>query len=174
MEEAKGYVKVKVNLSGRLRLLNRADEAPMLHSSVEHCGSSHEDFLRNSGLSEAVAQFLVNMDNKLNAVLSVLRKDEVNKRLPHAINIFEISGGGMSFSCEHDLADGAYIEAMIFLEEFPPRPVSSIGKISGVKLTEHGKVYLLDFTNIADSDQDNIVQYVFQVERRMLRERSKF
>ncbi len=174
MEESKEYVKVKANLSGRFRFLRSADEAPIVYGSIEHCGPLYEDFLRNSGLSDAVSQFLIGMDNKLNSILSILRKDEVDKRLPYEISILEISGGSISFSCEHDLTEGAYIEAMIFLEDFPPRPVGSIGKITDVSVTDLGKVYSMDFTNIADSDQDHIVQYVFQVERRMLRERSKF
>ncbi|SHN70307.1 PilZ domain-containing protein [Desulfovibrio litoralis] len=172
MSDDKNYVKIRTKLNGRFRVLEHEDEAPVLYSGTDSHSNNHEDFKRNSSFTEQTNQFLINLDNKLNTILAVLKKDDVDKRFASSANIVEISGGGVTIATTENLRAGTSIEIMIFLEDFPPRTVSAIGKVKASKQLAQGFIHAVEFTNITDVDQTQIMQYIFQIERRTLRSKN--
>ncbi len=172
MEEKRTFMRIPTRLGGRLRLLADGDELQIFRETPFFGASSgmcaHE--AHEAGMSEGLYAFLCSLDAKLDMLLSMQHRDELETDFPVAIQVLEISGAGVRFTTEESLAIEQPVEAVLMLSRFPLRMAGAVGRIIRQDLREDGLTeYALDFTRIRERDLESIVQFVFQSQRDELR-----
>lgn len=169
MEEKRTFMRIPTRLTGHLRLLPNPDdmqvfrETPLLGPGL--CPLDP----REAGMSESLYAMLCSINAKLDMLLSIQSRDELETDFPVDMNIIEISGAGVRFSTSVEMAMDQYVEAVIILSRFPLRMAGAVGRVIRQDTLDSQPVYALDFTRIRERDLESIVQFVFQSQRDDLR-----
>ena len=169
MEEKRSFMRIPTRLHGHLRLLPGPDDMALYRESPPMGLGVCTADPRDGGMSESLYALLRSIDAKLDMLLSMQNRSEIESDFPVPINIVEISGEGMCFSSSQVLEINQYVEAVIVLYRFPLRMAGAIGRISRRDPEDGIAVYALDFTRIRERDLECIVQFVFQSQRDDLR-----
>ncbi len=133
-------------------------------------GSADRNALRQTNLHETVVDFLLDIHEKLNQILSILSQDRLAKEFPIQARVVEISGAELAFIPEHPLEPGQAVEIVIALNQFPVSLAGAVGIIEKKVQTEQGPALEMSFKRIRSEDQEAVVRFVFQEERRQIRE----
>lgn len=160
---------VDARVRGKFRIMPSADDLPMVSLGGEHKPAGYEE-LAQSHLPEAVINFLVGMSNQINYIAALLEKKALDEEFPHTLDACRISGSGLDFYTEHALAKGDYLEVMLTLTSLPLQMAGVIGKVANIEATPQGQKYSLQFTRISEPNLDAIVHFVFQEQRKSIRE----
>lgn len=179
--QSQAYAKASSFIRGRLRFLSGAD-APVSFTSAGGASIvSREELIRQANLSESFANFLIGLDAKLETILSMMRKETLEDDFPFKLETLEVSGAGIRFTTEAPIMPNSYLEVILFLGDYPSGIIGAVGKVQpeATPAGQHNpqEVYdpgahpwTLNFTRIREPDLDAIVQFVFQEERRRIRE----
>jgi hypothetical protein len=169
VEEKREFMRIPTRLRGYLRLLFSPDEMPLFReTSLTGAGLNPFD-AREAGMSESLYAMLCSIDNKLDMLLSMQSRDQLEDDFPVTIDIAEISGAGVRFATTAELAVDQYVEAVIVLSRFPLRMAGAVGRVIRQEAQDGQPAYALDFTRIRERDLESIVQFVFQSQRDDLR-----
>ena len=160
---------VDTRVRGKFRIMPSADDLPMISLGGEHKPDGYEE-LAKSHLSEAVINFLIGMSNQINYIASLLEKKALDEEFPHALEGCRISGSGLGFYTQQTLSVGDHIEVLLTLNSLPLQMAAVIGKVVKKENTPQGDKYSLQFTRISETDLDAIVHFVFQEQRKSIRE----
>ncbi len=134
---------------------------------------SKENPFADGRMSEAVASFLLSLDQKLDALIGMMSQNRLENDFPVSGTVTEISGAGLRFVSEQQFQTGAVLEAVLLLRQLPPSMAGAVGRVMRAdaqpktSLTE----YSMDFVRIREHDLEAIVQFVFHEERSHIRER---
>ena len=171
MEEKRTFMRIPTRLTGHLRLMPGPDDMQVFREVPFYGSQSLNPYdAREAGMSEGLYSLLCSIDTKLDMLLSLQRRDELAAEFPVTISIIEISGAGIRFTTQTELALEQYVEAIIVLARFPLRMAGAVGRIIRMDPLEDGATeYALDFTRIRERDLESIVQFVFQSQRDDLR-----
>ncbi len=178
--QSDAYAKVSAFVRGRLRFLSGPDAPTCFTSAPGSALTSRDELARLSNFPEPFVGFLLNMDAKLETILSFLRRDGLEGDFPFRFETLEVSGSGLLFTADAPLIPDSYVEIILFLGDYPVGVISGVGKIqpdSPQTGRPHDQIYdsaarpwRLQFSRIREADLDAIVQFVFQEERRKIRE----
>ena len=160
---------VDVWVRGKFRVMPSADDLPRISLGGEQRPAGYED-LAKSKLPEAVINFLIGMANQLDYIAALLEEKKLEAEFPHALDGCRISGSGLAFYAEQPLEIGAYLEVLLTLNALPLKMAGAIGKVFKKEQTPQGDKYFLQFTRISEPDLDAIVHFVFQEQRKSIRE----
>lgn len=170
------YLSVNTMSRCRFRIANSAD-SPQLFTgtAASPTASLREELLTSTRQQEVVLRFLAELDRKLDAVLTLLQTETLVQEFPHEGHAVELNGTSLRFECSTPLADGAYLEMLLMLEEFPLRVVSILGKVVAVDEASalpcmHSSAYAFDFISLAEDDREAIIRYMFSEERKRIRQ----
>lgn len=167
-EEKRAFMRIPTRLHGHLRLL--ADPGEMsLFRETPPMGSNHCPAEAREGIGEALFTLLCTINEKLDMLLSINSRDQLENDFPVPMDILEISGAGVRFSSPVALSLNQYVEAVIVLSRFPLRMAGAIGRLIRQDTQGDTVVQALDFTRIRERDLESIVQFVFQSQRDDLR-----
>jgi len=168
-EERRSFSRVAVCLDGWIRRLPGPDATPALREFPDFGETAGA--LRTSGLPEAAASFLLTMDAKLDAILSLLSRETLLADFPLAIQTIEISGGGVTFLSQEHFEIGEHLEIVLALRKLPFTVAGGMGRIERKELRADGAtVWILAYTRLREHELDEIVRFVLQEERRSIRE----
>ncbi len=114
---------------------------------------------------------------KLDLVLNLLMKKEVDpiyRTPPREVNI---SGAGLSLRVNEPFEKGAFYELKMLLPILPVRVIRALGRVARVsdKKTsgeDLGEV-AFEFDTISEEDKEIIIHYTFKRQRELLREKRK-
>lgn len=125
---------------------------------------------------DSIARFLVEMDRKLDAVLTHLQRESIVENFPHEGLILELSGGGLVLESFHPLTPGDFMELLILPDDYQQRPISVMAEVTrkspeGHEVAEGHTAYSVRYTCISEEDREQVIQFVFQEERRQIRRR---
>ena len=163
--EKREFASISLYLKGRMRLLESKDE-PSRFSGFGLSDSSVDiEELKNSHLPEPMVSFLVNMNAKLDAVLSHLKQDEFQVDFPLPIEITTLSGAELITVNAHSVSEGDHVELLIFLSDFPLAVAGATGTV--IRADKHYAT--ISFDRISAEDREKIVHHVFVEERRQIR-----
>lgn len=167
-----GYAGVKTYLRGRFRPLNGPDDLSYARANIPPEGIGREEFLAVSPLPEAVNKFLVQIDEKMDMLLSALHSSSVEQDFPHAMEIFSISAGALQFASALPLAVGDWLEVLVNFGQAGVVTAAGIGHITAREVNPNAAatVFSFSFTRIQEEEREKIMRYVFKEERRLLRE----
>lgn len=174
-QEKHRYSRVAASLQAWLRPLPSAEAPALLGNASEMFGSSAPANLQDARLSEAMIQFMLDMDRKLQAILGLLGRDQMLQDFPIQATTTEIGGDGAHLLCQDELLphDGGFLEIVVALNPMPLRLAGAVGRISERLPVQDGRpeICVFEFTRIRESEQDAIIGFVLQEERRHIRER---
>ena len=127
-------------------------------------------------LNAALVDFLLQMDEKLDHILSLLSKAEVGEDvLPKQGTGTNISGSGMNMLVEEPLEVGRIIHAHFVLSRIPLVCVDTFGEVNWVEpVDENGTTRYslgIEFVGLKPIDRERIIACVFQRQRKTIRER---
>ncbi len=166
-EEKRSFSRVQARLTAYVRKVDSLETPPIFSSAPALEACSREVLSRGGKLPEPLVNFLCEMDKKLDQILSFLSQDQIRNDFPMSIEIFELSGAGIKFRTSAPLVVGDKVELVLVLNQFPLRLAGTKGRIVGVE--EDTGMLRLEFMNISEADLENIIQYVFQRQREMIR-----
>ncbi len=169
MEEKRQFMRIPTRLRGHLRLLADQDEMPLFRETALMGSGTCAVDPRESGMNEGLYALLCSINTKLDMLLSMGSRDQIEEDFPIPMDITEISGAGVRFTTTAELPAGQLVEAVIVLARFPLRLTGAVGRIIRQEEAHGQTVFALDFTRIRERDLESIVQFVFQSQRDELR-----
>ncbi len=170
--EKRSYSRVATSITGVFRLVSEDSDQPLYLGGFYSSLKNTEHMLQQAGLPEALTQFLINIDTKLDVVLGQQQKETLRETFPHLLYAAEISGSGLLFHTDEPLQVEQVVEIVLFLRQYPLTITSVMGHIVRVDNAEKN-VYALKFTTISDNDLRHIVAFVFDQERRIIRQQRR-
>lgn len=160
---------VEARVRGKFRIMPSPDDLSKVSLGGEQKPAGYDE-LTQSHLPEAVINFLINMSNQIDYIASLLEKKALDEEFPHALDGCRISGSGLGFYTAQPLNVGDHIEVLLTLNSLPLQMAAVIGKVVKKETTPQGDKYSLQFTRISEPNLDAIVHFVFQEQRKSIRE----
>ncbi|MDL2266587.1 hypothetical protein LJC46_01180 [Desulfovibrio sp. OttesenSCG-928-G15] len=170
------YLSVSTMSRCRFRIANSADSPQLFTGAATSATATlRDELLASTRQQELVLRFLAELDRKLDAVLTILQTETLAQEFPHEGHVVELNGTSLRFECNMALKEGAYLEILLMLEEFPLRIVSILGKIATMEEASalpcmHSTAYVFDFLSLAEDDREAIIRYMFSEERKRIRQ----
>ena len=162
------YTEIAAYLRGSFRTLAGQDDHALALMEPLPATISREEFLAASNLPEAVNKFLLQLDAKVDVLLTGMLTSGLEIDFPHAMDVLTISASGLAFTTDVPLARGDWLEVVVRLGGATS---SGIGNIAARNIDKSGTpVFTLNFTRIMEEEREKIIRYVFKEERRRLRE----
>ncbi|MFW6324688.1 MAG: PilZ domain-containing protein [Desulfovibrionales bacterium] len=167
-KEDRKYLRIDTRLRAHARRVESSDSRPLFRSSFSSGSSSQKSSL----LPEGVAEILNEMNQKLDILISATHRDLLINDFPITLDVVEISGAGMIFIPEEEtLQPGDFLETVILLSQIPLRMAGTVGTVKR-RMEKNGKdQFAFEFNQIRDHDREAVVQFVFQEQRELIRER---
>jgi c-di-GMP-binding flagellar brake protein YcgR len=117
-----------------------------------------------------VLKFLLEIDNKLEEMLTFLRSEEDTSDL-FSVKAVDVSGGGLSFFSKETYPEETLLYIMgAIRESFYKVDFAAIGKIVSKENTPEGFIYGVHFVTIDEDIREDIIKFVFEREREMIKE----
>ncbi len=169
-EEKRRFLRVPTRLKAYLKKVSK-DTKPVHHYSRTHQPSTFNLDLKKFGLPEALKEYLEIINSKLDMILSIQSLAFIEKDYPFTTEVIEIGGGGLKCLKPQklDVKVGDFLEFVIILSTFPLWMVGAIGKINRIENIDGREVMAIEFSQIRDSDKEEIIRFVFQEERENIR-----
>lgn len=162
-----GYAKVETRLRGYARHAPSRDLLPLPYDNPALLAEDESPDLVKGGMSQAVADFLVSLDAKMDTVISLLNQKRLEDEFEAEIEVLELSGDGLRFKPDVAFSDGDALEFALVLNQFPLRIASAVGVVESC---DDGKGRPVTFTRIKEADLEAVVGFVFQEQRSRIRE----
>ena len=164
---------VAVQLHGMARRMDSPDEPAMFSGSLAlEEVKDKKNLLEGSDLPHALQEFLGELNIKVDAILNAMTKETAQNDFPIKIKIHYLSGSGLILSSAEPIKPGEHLEIIIMLGQMPMIMVTAIGQvIKAVKIPGDKTGFSVQFIRIRTDHQDTLIQYVFQEERRQIREK---
>jgi hypothetical protein len=184
LQERRSYVRGGFSFKVRFRLLS-AEEYQDIKEASNQFGYPDEGIMTDLTdpdkadaeipLNACLIDFLLQMDEKLDQILTKLSKGEVDRGLLTKQGIgINISGSGMNVMVEEPVELGQIIQAHFVLSRIPLVFINAFGEVLRViPVDENGTVTYnlgIEFLDLKPSDCERIIACVFQRQRRSIRE----
>lgn len=114
-------------------------------------------------------EYLKLLNNKLDTIIQMMAlQNEGFHSLP--FKFVSLSASGMQFSSQQYFALGDILEFKMILTLYQPEAIYVYGKV--VRVGRQSSCYFVNirFTEITDTIRDKIIHFIFETERKMLRE----
>jgi hypothetical protein len=171
-EEKRTFASVETFLRGMARSLPDDSSPPIFMECVAFSDAMEQNPLEGVNLPEPVLDFFYDMNSKLDTIIGLLSRDRLENDFPYPLEIVRLSGAKVSFYSKRPLKQGMYLEAVFILSLFPMRMAGAIGKVGEREKDKEGRdLWSLDITRIRERDLETMVHFVFQEERRHIREK---
>ena len=168
------YLSVPTLLKARFRKVRDAESARCRSARTLAAPSQREEILAASRLSEDLVRFLLEMDRKLDIILSFMEQNSRLEEFPLEGKVVELSGAGLVLETSEPLRPGDHMELLLILDDLPLRMVSLIACVEKilpgpVAAEAQGAAYGISFVSLDAEDREAVIQYVFQEDRRRIR-----
>lgn len=166
------YVSVPTLFKGRFRKVE-------IGAQHRWCitGTSENTFRQDAlalARQDSTMRFLVEMDRKLDSILSLLQRDFIEADFPHEGHILELSASGLVLECVEPLSPGYAMELLLILGGYPMRLLSVMAEVTeqvrGFSLVNPGgRTYRVSYVCQSEEDREAIIGFVFQEDRKRIR-----
>jgi len=185
VKERRSFVREDINFQVRFRKVPK-EEYERVRKSSNPEGSLHKKKLiinvadtdnKNSSiiLDASLVDLLLQINEKLDRIMAMLSRDEVEQGgLAQGTGV-NISGSGMNLVVYKLVESGQIIHTNFILSKFPLVDVDVFGKVVRVTpIVENGKTAYqlgIEFLDIDPDDREKIIAWVFQKQREAIRNR---
>jgi hypothetical protein len=166
-EEKRSFSRIQVRLKAQARVMESLDSPQLFTGDAMPQPITREDFVHKSKLPEEVTGFLVEMDRKLDQIISMLGQDTFKADFSLPVEVMEISAAGVKFRSASRFKPGDALELIIYLSQTPLRLAGSKGRI--LDQEPDTGLYRFEFVDLRGSDMEAIVQFVFKEQREQIR-----
>ncbi|OIQ48885.1 PilZ domain protein [Pseudodesulfovibrio hydrargyri] len=166
-EEKRSFSRIQVRLKAQARIMESLDSPQLFTGESMTQPITREDFVKKSKLPEEVTGFLVEMDRKLDQIISMLGQDTFKMDFSLPVEVMEISAAGVKFRSARQFHPGDALELIIYLSQTPLRLAGSKGRI--LDQEPDTGLYRFEFVDLRGSDMEAIVQFVFKEQREQIR-----
>lgn len=163
------FAHIDVYVRGKLRILSSPEEMPIFNG-YGNDNQQLKELLSKSKLSEEILSFFEDMHTKLEHIIALLEEKKLEDIFPINIEAVNLSGSEVLFKTPTPLTIGTMVEVVLPLSQMPFKVAGGIGRIDSKKISDGGDIWKLSFTRIREQDLETIVQFVFQQERKRIRE----
>lgn len=131
--------------------------------------------LEGNEKDRAFAKLLLNLDRKLNLIISSLIEGKGSLDLPKVRRV-NISASGARFSSEEKIEVGTKLWIKIFLSIYPFSPLYLIGDVvrsekASIKGDESAYMTAIKYANLSEDERERIIRYVLFNQRETLKAR---
>jgi len=165
----RSFARVDAALRGYLRILPASGFTPLF--TCTQVGTQQLSETAQSALPDGLGQYLRSMNEKLDAILSLLTRQTLQEDFPVPVLIHDISGAGLRFSAEREFDLGQGVEIVVALGNQTRTLAGTLGFVIRAEEHREGKVWAVDFKDIRDSEREKIIQFVVATQREQIRER---
>ncbi len=169
-EEKRSFSRVEARVKTYARRVDSLESPQLFRGCAIGEFSSREGFAATSKLPDDLANFLMEMDRKMDRILGLLSQDQLRDDFPLNLDVMEISAAGVRFRTDDPLKVDDCLEAVFVLNRVPLKMAGAKGRIVG--LDAETNLFRFEFVNIRDTDKEAIVQFVFQQQREQIRNSS--
>ena len=167
--EKRSFSRVTTRITALARRCDSLDDPLLFKGSPAPAGADRlAEVVKAGHMPMPLIEFLEGMDRKLDMILALLGRRQLEKDFPIRLDVREISGAGLRFLAREDIKDGDFLEVVMLLGQSPPRMAGAKGKVQAVR--QKAETFGFEFVKIRESDQDLVVQFVFQEEREHIRD----
>lgn len=163
------FASIDVYIKGMMRLLDSPSEMPIFNGYMDD-DQNFSELIAKSKLPEEILVFMKNMSSKLDHIIGVLEQNKMETNFPIDIEVCNISASELLFKSKEEFAPNSFVEVVLPLAQMPLSIVGGVGKIKNMVHPKFGKVWKFSFTRIREQDLEAIVHFVFQQERKRIRE----
>lgn len=148
------------------------EERPHIHSKISAQALLPELHALPDLEDKLLTDWLKLLNAKLDCLVTLLtREKEGFSSLPFLkVNI---SGGGLCFHTSQEYARGDILELKMLLPMMPPVALISYGEIVALETQPDGLAIGVKFVAIDEEIRDEIIRFVFKMQREQLREKRK-
>ncbi|TVM35154.1 PilZ domain-containing protein [Oceanidesulfovibrio marinus] len=172
-EDRRTFSRVSTRIDALIRRIESPDAPQLFHETL--LLPDARNIFVGSNVPKEIGEFLLALDAKLDTLVSMASRDRLEQDFPIPADVYEVSGNGIRFHTTHDFRPGDHVEVVLFLSRMPLRLTSAVGvvldKRAASSRDELSPQWALKFTRIREQDLEAVVQFVFQQERRTIRER---
>lgn len=120
--------------------------------------------------NQIILKFLLELNNKLDTIIDLIKAKEQNEGFLN-VKVLDLSGGGLSFFSKEsfNVGDNIYIEGEI-VESYHKIPLIAVGEIKTVLKTEKGFICGVNFEVINKDIREEIVKFVFEKDRKVIKD----
>lgn len=171
--EKRTFSRVQTRFKTYIRVVDEEHPLPRYNKQGGEVKQADQQGLRKANLPDALVDFLVGIDEKLDSLLSMRNQEMLSEDFPHEAEVHEISGAGIVFETEGvHFDEGQMLEVVMILNQFPLRMAGAVGTVERCEdCGDDAKRHVLHFSKIRDADLEAVVQFVFSEQRDQIRER---
>ena len=168
-QERREFSRIEVYIPFEFRLVPE-EEQPLVNSRISG-ELVFADFQQMPPLDNRPQLAWVNLLNgKLDSIIQrLMLQYQGFHSLP--FKYVTISGSGMNFSAQHCFSLGDILEVKMMLTLYKPAAFYIYGEVVKVQKQMNGYLVAISFQMTDDTIRDRIIQFVFEMERELLRER---
>jgi len=185
-DETKGsreFVRASLTFDVKFRVISKAEYA-LSKTTVSQLDPAEpksqifDDFgvfnhLKDAGVSPELSQFLMQIDDKLDQILTLLSKDESETVRFKRGTALDIGGGGMKMAVDSPVDVGELVHIQLVLSRMPRMAVDVYGEVVRVDVPSEargGFFYLgIKFSDLDINTREKIISSVFKQQRRHIR-----
>lgn len=119
-----------------------------------------------------LAEWLKLLHGQLNTILDLLTKNQPPRELP-PFRTETVSGGGLSFTSPEEYNLGDLLELRVIFDSSLSGTLYLYGEVVQKEKREGGNLIAVSFLAIDESLRDEIIKFVFEKERELLRQMRK-
>ena len=124
------------------------------------------------GCDPGLLKLLDAMNTKLDALFTLIGKEQGSGDLSGSVTEVNIGAGGLAFSVDVSPGEARYLEMLIYLEP-GNATVTALAEIVGCEETGKGYRLSANFIEISDADRDVLVKHVLRKQANRLLERRR-
>jgi hypothetical protein len=166
----RSFARVDAALRGYLRILP-ANGFTSLFTCTQAGTQQQLSETAQSALPDGLGQYLRVMNEKLDAILSLLTRQTLQEDFPVPILIHDISGAGLRFSADREFELGQGVEIVVALGNQTRTLAGTLGVIIHAEELHEERVWAVEFKDMRDSEREKIIQFVVATQREQIRER---
>ncbi len=163
------FASIDVYVKGMMRLLDSPSEMPIFNGYLDD-DQSFSELIAISKLPEEILVFMKSMNSKLDHIIGVLEQNKMETNFPIGIEVYNISASELLFKTKEEFTSGSFVEVVLPLTQMPLSIVGGVGEIKSIAHPKFGEIWKFSFTRIREQDLESIVHFVFQQERKRIRE----
>lgn len=170
-QENRTYARISTRLRGFARKVSNPDLPPLFHQE-NLVQELREGISKEANLPEGMRSFLIQMNKKLDLLLSLQGREFIEKDFPIQTEIIELSAAGLRCLRPADkeaVQVGDLLEFVLLLSYLPMKLVGVVGLVHRLEHIERDAILAIKFTAVRESAREEIVQFVFSEQREQIR-----
>lgn len=166
IQNQREFSRVNARVPLEVRLIP-PDQRDHIYNRMEECSIAMSQ-LPPDVSDPLLAEWLKLFNSKLEMILALIASNQGRSELPD-MRTEDICGSGLSFTTQEEYHIDDLLEIKMFIFSRPQRTLHLYGEVVQSEKVQNGFFTAVHFIDLDDNLRDEIVRFVFQKERELLR-----